>query len=394
MRKFVFIFSIIVLPLSLLSQNVGINDDGSSPDASAMLDVKSTSKGLLVPRLTMAQKDDIASPAAGLIIYQTDNTEGFYYYDGSSWERLIAGSDGDWTVSGNDMYSAVSGNVGIGESSPSEKLVVDGNVDLKTNLYFDKQNRNTRIFRSSDDLHLNAPDGSILFDNGIVTYDCINDYFGLGILSPTKLLHVQGESLFNGDSYFTGGSVCIGISSSALYTLDVKGNIRFDVDNGNNIIFEDFNSSHPLIRCWDGNIGYLGTEDYYWYKVYAGTYYGKTTSIQLFSDSRIKQNVSKIKNPIKSLSEISGVSFDYIDSFTFAQRKSPSIEYGFIAQEVEKVFPEIVSYDEDAELKTISYISFIPIMVEAIKEQQQEIENLKNDIESLRQEINEMKIAE
>jgi hypothetical protein len=69
----------------LYSQNVGINNDASQPDASAMLDVKSTAKGMLIPRMQMSERDLIASPATGLMIYQTDNTPGFYYYNGSSW---------------------------------------------------------------------------------------------------------------------------------------------------------------------------------------------------------------------------------------------------------------------------------------------------------------------
>jgi len=54
------------------SQGVAINNDNSSPDASAMLDVKSTTKGMLAPRMTQAQRNSIASPANGLVIYQTD----------------------------------------------------------------------------------------------------------------------------------------------------------------------------------------------------------------------------------------------------------------------------------------------------------------------------------
>ena len=48
---------------------VGINTDGSVPDASAMLDVKSTTSGLLIPRMTAADRDNIASPATGLLVY-------------------------------------------------------------------------------------------------------------------------------------------------------------------------------------------------------------------------------------------------------------------------------------------------------------------------------------
>lgn len=69
------------------AQNVAVNGDGSNPDASAILDVKSTDKGLLIPRMTMAQRDAIATPAQGLIVYQTDNTPGFYYYD-ASWKAM------------------------------------------------------------------------------------------------------------------------------------------------------------------------------------------------------------------------------------------------------------------------------------------------------------------
>ena len=66
---------------------VGINI--ATPHTSSALDITSTTGGLLVPRMTEAQRDDINSPsnpATGLMIYQTDDTAGFYYYNGSSWE--------------------------------------------------------------------------------------------------------------------------------------------------------------------------------------------------------------------------------------------------------------------------------------------------------------------
>ncbi len=53
----------------------------STPDPTAVLDVNSSNKGMLVPRMTQLQKNAIASPAQGLLIYQTDFTKGFYYYD-------------------------------------------------------------------------------------------------------------------------------------------------------------------------------------------------------------------------------------------------------------------------------------------------------------------------
>lgn len=60
----------------------------TTPSASALLDLTSTTKGLLIPRMTAAQKTAIASPSAGLMIFQTDAPIGFYYYTGSNWLNI------------------------------------------------------------------------------------------------------------------------------------------------------------------------------------------------------------------------------------------------------------------------------------------------------------------
>ena len=63
----------------------------TSPLLLLLLEMKSTSKGLLIPRMTKTQRDATASTAAtGLLIYQTNSTPGFYYYDGSSWVPVSA----------------------------------------------------------------------------------------------------------------------------------------------------------------------------------------------------------------------------------------------------------------------------------------------------------------
>src|ERR1700754_1364288 len=60
----------------------------TTPDASSLLEIKSTSKGLLIPRMTKNQRDAISSPATALMIYQTNSAPGFYYYDGSKWTAV------------------------------------------------------------------------------------------------------------------------------------------------------------------------------------------------------------------------------------------------------------------------------------------------------------------
>ena len=82
------IFFLLMYDINYISaQNIGINSTGATPDPSAMLDVSSTTGGVLVPRMTSAQRNAIASPATGLIVFDT-NTASFYYYDGSAWVNL------------------------------------------------------------------------------------------------------------------------------------------------------------------------------------------------------------------------------------------------------------------------------------------------------------------
>jgi hypothetical protein len=74
MKKFIPFFSILMLSINFLFAQVAINTDGSNPDLSTMLDVKSTTGGLLIPRMTELDRNDITNPATGLLVYQTEPT--------------------------------------------------------------------------------------------------------------------------------------------------------------------------------------------------------------------------------------------------------------------------------------------------------------------------------
>lgn len=139
-----------ILPLSTVvaqntfpaNGNVGIGT--SSPHSSAALEVKSTSKGVLIPRMTKSQRDGINSPATGLLIYQTNNDAGFYYYTGTTWSSL-SGSSGpvnaNKTLSNLTAPTSVNvdllpatGSISLGSSVSSWKnlnlngdIFVDGN---------------------------------------------------------------------------------------------------------------------------------------------------------------------------------------------------------------------------------------------------------------------------
>jgi len=79
---------------------VGINTN--TPDASSALEIESTTGGILIPRMTETQRDAIVSPASGLMIYQTDEVSGFYFYNGTGWTKIdgVAGPQGEAGVAG------------------------------------------------------------------------------------------------------------------------------------------------------------------------------------------------------------------------------------------------------------------------------------------------------
>jgi len=70
------------------SKGVAINNTDFVAHESAILDINSDSLGILIPRISMANRP--SSPAKGLLVYQVDNTAGFYYFDGTAWQRLSA----------------------------------------------------------------------------------------------------------------------------------------------------------------------------------------------------------------------------------------------------------------------------------------------------------------
>ncbi len=104
--KNIFTFLAAVLLTATTYAQIGINN--VNPDASAALDITSTTGGLLVPRMTETQRDAISPAATGLMIYQTDGTAGFYYYNGSSWSEVAATSK---TYSVNTFYAELGGYV-------------------------------------------------------------------------------------------------------------------------------------------------------------------------------------------------------------------------------------------------------------------------------------------
>jgi trimeric autotransporter adhesin len=101
-------------------QSLAINTDGSTANASALLDIKSTGKGVLIPRMSKVQKNAIATPATGLLIFQdAPDSTGFYYYDGTAWLWLATTTNAvDWRTSGNGGTDTAVNFIGTTDNMP------------------------------------------------------------------------------------------------------------------------------------------------------------------------------------------------------------------------------------------------------------------------------------
>ena len=88
-----------------------------TPNASSLLEINSTTKGLLMSRMTKTQRDAIISPATGLLIYQTNSTPGFYYYSGTAWTAVAPKSKG-WSLTGNTGTIPGTNFIGTTDAQP------------------------------------------------------------------------------------------------------------------------------------------------------------------------------------------------------------------------------------------------------------------------------------
>lgn len=208
MKKLLILLLSISTFLKCYSQNIGINATGATPHPSAMLDVSATDKGMLIPRMTSAQRTAISSPATGLLVYDTDNSS-FWFYNGTVWAQLVGGSSTSyWSVNGSDIFNNNSGKVGIGTNTPITKL----NVKTLTNDYGVTQTDGTvtvgtYIGASEGWLGTRSNHPLTFFTNngGQAMTLATNGYLGIGNNTPANRLEL-GKSPFGSWDFAIGAT--------------------------------------------------------------------------------------------------------------------------------------------------------------------------------------------
>ena len=146
MKNFLLILAI-VLCVNTQAQNVAVNNDGSLPNSSAILDVKSSTKGLLIPRMTTATIAALASPAKGLLVLDTVKNQLMVNMGAPAspnWQTIVASSG--WSLTGNSGIDSATNFIGTTDTKP---LIM--RVSNVRSGYMDSINNNTSFgFRALD----------------------------------------------------------------------------------------------------------------------------------------------------------------------------------------------------------------------------------------------------
>lgn len=134
MKKLLLLLLPVITILTAAAQNIGIGT--TNPNASALLDLSTTTKGFLLPRVTTAQMFAIPNPANGLMVFNTSYNQ-MYHYDGSIWRGVLNATYWIKPINNRDVMSNTTDSVGIGITIPTRRLDVNGAARIRGNLYAD-----------------------------------------------------------------------------------------------------------------------------------------------------------------------------------------------------------------------------------------------------------------
>ena len=198
-----------------------------------------------------------------------------------------------------------------------------------------------------------------------------------GLSSSTYSAYIRRNDVSSYGAWdITGGK---GGYTGALYNTTNLPHIMFGTTNGFGGLYYQTGSRWVLYYNYTDNcLAVGGTTTNATYKMYVTGAIYATGAIVANSDGRNKENVEVVENALEKVTNLRGV------TYTKKDQDSGKREMGVIAQEVEPHVPEVVHYSKDADIYGVSYGNFAGLFIEAIKEQQVLINELKAEIEILK----------
>jgi hypothetical protein len=272
-----------------------------------------------------------------------------------------------WAENTNDVVLAPSSqNVGIGITNPDVQLHVANNIKLEgiiPRLEFEFNDVQEMEIYSNGPANINATNGLNIrantnggishinfYNNGQVGLEITDDLeVGIRTSSPNAAFHVVHKLT-------TGG----GDSREDGFKLQNEG-------NGNNYWT-------MYVQNGTGDLHLLSRLNNH-----VGTFDDVSGAYSAVSDKRLKKNVENEEDILHKVLQLAVLKYHFLPEI-----KSDKKHYGLFAQDVEKLFPEVVKYDKNEDQYTMDYSAFGVLAVKAIQEQQQEVDELKKGLAELK----------
>ncbi|MBN8578547.1 MAG: tail fiber domain-containing protein [Cytophagales bacterium] len=265
-----------------------------------------------------------------------------------------------WTTSGTNIFNSNTGNVGIGTSTPSVKLEINGAGALNVLNLINESNSMQLSGKVASNTDFHAPAYVGLRSRGTLASP-------VDVQPGDRITGLYGSSLHGGVfrnsvaiQFFVGSNP----SSTSHPSL-----IRFETtSSGSTTRLERMRITES------GDLG-LGTTSPSFKMDVSGSI--RAVSFITSSDKRLKTNIVKIENVLQNLNKIGGFTYTFNNDKSGSMLLPEGRRYGFLAQEIQSIFPELVTADNDGYL-AVDYVSMMPILVEAIKELKHQLDQVKD----------------
>ncbi len=422
----------------LMAQNVGIGT--TAPDASAILDVKSNTKGMLLPRTSTASRTAIVNPAKGLILFDS-TTSTFWFHNGTVWSQLPA-SNNAWNLIGNTGTNPSTNFIGTSDAQPLLFRINNtwaGELDPVTaNVFLGLSAGQSNTSSGTGNTGAGGyalKDNTTGYDNtalgGAALYTNIDGFENTALGRQSLFYNTNGS-----DNTATGykalrsnntGSYNTADGPQALYS-NTTGN--FNTAIGGNALFNNISGSLNIAIGYNSGTGgpnaatlfnTIGIGNYGTFIANASniaaignentTFIGGKVPWSVISDARVKNTITEDVKGLDFIMKLRPVTYhmsnDAITTIS-GNKKTPDfpgkydgekIKYtGFLAQEVEQA-AKAANYDFSGYaapknqwgLYTLSYEQFVVPLVKAMQEQQVIIINQQSQIDDLKTLLAQMK---
>lgn len=433
MKKFFFLIAVSYgIVMQGYAQNIfpstgSVGIGTTAPAASSILEVRSTTKGFLVPRMTAAQRAAIASPATGLLVYQTDGTAGYYYYYGTGWRLLLYSAASpslnnlSTTTSVNrSLLTQVTATFDLGSVARKwRKGYFSDTVFARTLVVTDSTNTGVKALGGYYGVMGMSPANyGVYGQGGYIGLYGQGGAYGLYASGTTYGVYGYGSSsgvYGYGTTYGVYGysySGTGGVYGQGAYAIAVNGNSTNNY--GGVFTSTSFHGIYAKTSSTAGNI-------------YAAVFQGNTYSYgaYLTSDERVKKNISVVKSGMDLINQLQPKTYEFKRDGKYIHLNLPQgNQYGLLAQDVEKILPGLVGEApleiqapeeatvqkpeagkpiaqpekpverkiETMPVKAINYTALIPLMIKGMQELDTENKNLKQEIAALQQLVKDLSV--